>query len=239
MASDLRFSSPRSDSNRRPSDYESVLNPPTRPAQHHRGRSRTGRIPTGAVSYRLVAAPGLPKRLPLSTNVTSPCDGLSTSTIRSRSGARSPASNYRRVIQRRGRRVPSMGGAGRGANPAHRIPATAPTGSASIMPSTSSGPIIAGACTCIRPAPWFLWPASAGGLVRLDPKTPGRIMRPLRRRPTPRENPHCPRPTTPYVDRRRPTARRQLCARTRQGLPLTAAVFSAWRCSFHLARIRS
>ena len=141
MASDLRFSSPRSDSNRRPSDYESVLNPPTRPAQHHRGCSRTGRIPTGAVSYRLVAAPGLPKRLPLSTNVTSPCDGLSTSTIRSRSGARSPASNYRRVIQRRGRRVPSMGGAGRGANPAHRIPATARTGSASIMPSTSSGPI--------------------------------------------------------------------------------------------------
>jgi hypothetical protein len=62
--SDLRFWSPRSDSNRRPSDYESVPNLPTGPAQNHPGCSGTGPISSDAVPYCLVSAPGLPKGLP-------------------------------------------------------------------------------------------------------------------------------------------------------------------------------
>ena len=62
--SDLQFWSPRSDSNRRPSDYESVPNPPTGPAQTHPGCSGAGPIPSRPVLWCLVAAPGLPQRLP-------------------------------------------------------------------------------------------------------------------------------------------------------------------------------
>jgi hypothetical protein len=43
-AADLPFWSPRSDSNRRPSDYESVPNPPPGPAQNHPGCSAADRF---------------------------------------------------------------------------------------------------------------------------------------------------------------------------------------------------
>jgi hypothetical protein len=56
--------SPRSDSSRRPSDYESDRNPPTRPAQDHRRWSGAGAISSSAVPRCLVVAPGLPERLP-------------------------------------------------------------------------------------------------------------------------------------------------------------------------------
>jgi hypothetical protein len=56
--------SPRSDSNRRPSDYESDRNLPTGPVQDHPGCSGTGPIPSRPVLYRLVVTPGLPERLP-------------------------------------------------------------------------------------------------------------------------------------------------------------------------------
>jgi hypothetical protein len=64
IALDLLFWSPRSDSNRRPSDYESDRNLPTGPAQTHPGCSGTGPIPSRPVLYRLVVTPGLPERLP-------------------------------------------------------------------------------------------------------------------------------------------------------------------------------
>jgi hypothetical protein len=91
--SDLRFWSPRSDSNRRPSDYESDRCLPTRPSQDHRGCSRTGRIPTGTVAYRLVVVPGLPERLPTRDFATVCLRRLGVTSIRSQSDARSPTSS--------------------------------------------------------------------------------------------------------------------------------------------------
>jgi hypothetical protein len=64
MPSDLRFWSPRRDSNPRPSDYESDPNPPAGPAQAHPRCSRAGPIPSRPVLCRLVVTPGLPERLP-------------------------------------------------------------------------------------------------------------------------------------------------------------------------------
>jgi hypothetical protein len=52
------------DSNRRPSDYESDRIPPPGPAQTHPGCSGAGPISSRPVLCRLVAAPGLPQRLP-------------------------------------------------------------------------------------------------------------------------------------------------------------------------------
>ena len=64
MDFDLRKWSPRSDSNRRPSDYESDPNPPPGPAQTHPGCSGAGPISSSVVMYHLVVTPGLPQRLP-------------------------------------------------------------------------------------------------------------------------------------------------------------------------------
>ena len=64
MPSDLRKWSPRSDSNRRPSDYESDRSLSTGPAQTHPGCSGAGPISSRPVLYRLVVTPGLPETLP-------------------------------------------------------------------------------------------------------------------------------------------------------------------------------
>ena len=64
MDFDLRKWSPRSDSNRRPSDYESDSTLPPGPVQTHPGCSGAGPIPSRPVPYRLVVTPGLPERLP-------------------------------------------------------------------------------------------------------------------------------------------------------------------------------
>jgi hypothetical protein len=90
IASDLRKWSPRSDSNRRPSDYESVPSLPAGPVQGHRGCSGAGTISSRPVPYRLVVAPGLPARLPRSCVVPATLPRSATSTIRSRSEGRSP-----------------------------------------------------------------------------------------------------------------------------------------------------
>jgi hypothetical protein len=89
--------SPRSDSNRRPSDYESVPNLPAGPAQSHPGCSGAGPIPSDAVLWCLVSAPGLPERLPPSCVAPASLPRSDASTIRSRSEARSPAAQRQGV----------------------------------------------------------------------------------------------------------------------------------------------
>jgi hypothetical protein len=104
MVFDLRKSSPRSDSNRRPSDYESVPSLPAGPAQGHRGCSGAGTISSRPVPYRLVVAPGLPQRLPTirrwRQRTYRACLGWATTSIRLRSDARPPASIIRRASRR-------------------------------------------------------------------------------------------------------------------------------------------
>jgi hypothetical protein len=87
IAVHLRKLSPRSDSNRRPSDYESGPNLPTGPAQTHPGCSATGPIPSRPVLWCLVVTPGLPQRLPPPTSGDSMLASLRRSTIRSQSDA--------------------------------------------------------------------------------------------------------------------------------------------------------
>jgi hypothetical protein len=86
---DLRSWSPRSDSNRRPSDYESDRSLSTGPAQTHPGCSAAGPIPSGAVLCCLVSAPGLPKWLPPISVGAGCLPRFGSLSIRLRSDARS------------------------------------------------------------------------------------------------------------------------------------------------------
>ena len=97
MALDLREWSPRSDSNRRPSDYESDRSLSTGPIQDHRGCSGAGPISFRAVLWGLVVAPGLPERLPPAcVGAGEPASGSGTSSIGSQSEVRRKAASIRR-----------------------------------------------------------------------------------------------------------------------------------------------
>jgi hypothetical protein len=86
---DLWSWSPRSDWNRRPSDYESDRNRPAGLVRDHRGCSGAGTISSSAVAWCSVVAPGLPERLPPCCGGAARLPHPSASTIRSRAEGRS------------------------------------------------------------------------------------------------------------------------------------------------------